>query len=110
MNVKHIEKTEKNKLKQIVKDHPNLETFLNDFSEDEKYKDLKEFLVPAINDMFNKIRAQSVMSGWYAHCLYCVTEAKKCSTVEDVISVFEKEAKLSRKRLGIKSLEIDSNT
>ena len=96
------ERIEREKLKQMIQSNPKLKAFLDAATEETGNEDLKEILMPVLQDSFDKIRMQGVQTGWYAHCLRCKEKITSCKSLDEAIKLMEDEAKKAAETLGIK--------
>ena len=102
MDKRTKERIEREKLKQMIQSNPKLKAFLDAATEETGNKDLKEILMPVLQDSFDKIRMQGVQTGWYAHCLRCQAKSASCESLDEAIKLMEDEAKKAAETLGIK--------
>ena len=102
MDKRTKERIEREKLKQMIQSNPKLKAFLEASTEETSSEDLKEILMPVLQDSFDKIRMQGVQTGWYAHCLRCKEKIASCKTLDEAIKLMDNEAKKAAETLGIK--------
>ena len=102
MDKRTKERIEREKLKQMIQSNPKLKAFLDAATEETGNEDLKEILMPVLQDSFDKIRMQGGQTGWYAHCLRCKEKSTSCKSLDEAIKLMEDEAKKAAETLGIK--------
>lgn len=103
MNKRQKERLEREKLKSIIENNPNLRKFLdaNIGALNKEDIKLKELVEPAVLDSLQKARLLGVLTGWYAHSIQCVKKIKSCNTIEEAIDVLQKEAEKAEQKLNI---------
>ena len=109
MDKRTKERIEREKLKQMIQSNPKLKAFLDAATEETGNEDLKEILMPVLQDSFDKIRMQGVQTGWYAHALRCREKIIKCKTLDEAIKLMDDEAQSTAEKLGIKVDEDGEN-
>ena len=102
MDKRTKERIEREKLKQMIQSNPKLKAFLDATTEETGNEDLKDILMPVLQDSFDKIRMQGVQTGWYGHCLRCKEKIVNCKSLDEAIKLMDDEAKKAAKTLGIK--------
>ena len=102
MDKRTRERLEREKLKQMIQSNPKLKAFLEEATEEIGNEDLKEILMPVLQDRFDKIRMQGIQTGWYAHCLRCKEKITSCQSLDEAIKLMDDEAKKAAETLGIK--------
>ena len=106
MDKRTKERIEREKLKQMIQSNPKLKAFLDAATEETGNEDLKEILMPVLQDSFDKIRMQGIQTGWYAHCLRCKEKIASCKSLDEAIKLMDDEAKKAAETLGI---QVDEN-
>lgn len=102
MDKRTKDRIEREKLKQMIQSNPKLKAFLDAATESTGNEDLKDILMPVLQDSFDKIRMQGIQTGWYAHALRCREKIIKCKTLDEAIKLMDEEARSTAENLGIK--------
>ena len=102
MDKRTKDRIEREKLKQMIQSNPKLKAFLDAATESTGNEDLKDILMPALQDSFDKIRMQGIQTGWYSHALRCKEKISGCKTLDEAIKLMDDEAKKAAETLGIK--------
>ncbi len=105
MNKREREKTEREKLKQMMNNNPKLLAFLEAAVDESNNQDLKTLIQPVLVDTFDKIRLQGINIGWHAHAMQCKKKIESCDTLEQAIELMSKEVQETADKLGIKVKE-----
>lgn len=102
MDKRTKDRIEREKLKQMIQSNPKLKAFLDAATEETGNGDLKDILMPVLQDSFDKIRMQGIQTGWYAHALRCREKIAGCKTLDEAIKLMDNEARQAAETLGIK--------
>ena len=105
MDKRTKERIEREKLKQMIQSNPKLKAFLDAATESTGNEDLKDILMPVLQDSFDKIWMQGIQTGWYAHCLRCKEKIASCKSLDEAIKLMDDEARSTAEKLGIKEDE-----
>ena len=108
MTKREKEKQEREMLKQMIKDHPKLKSFLEAATEEstENFV-LKDFLTPVLQETFDKIRMDGIIIGWYAHASRCVAKIKDCKTITEAIEIMQEDMEIANKKFNLHEYEED---
>lgn len=102
MDKRTKDRIEREKLKQMIQSNPKLKAFLDASTEETGNEDLKDILMPVLQDSFDKIRMQGIQTGWYSHALRCKEKITSCKTLGEAIKLMDDEARQAAETLGIK--------
>ena len=102
MDKRTKDRIEREKLKQMIQSNPKLKAFLDAATESTGNEDLKDILMPVLQDSFDKIRMQGIQTGWYSHALRCKEKISGCKTLDEAIKLMDNEARQAAETLGIK--------
>lgn len=108
MTKREKEKQEREMLKQMIKDHPKLKSFLEAATEEstENFV-LKDFLTPVLQETFDKIRMDGIIIGWYTHASRCVAKIKDCKTITEAIEIMQEDMEIANKKFNLHEYEED---
>ena len=105
MDKRTKERIEREKLKQMIQSNPKLKAFLDAATEETGNEDLKEILMPVLQDSFDKIRMQGIQTGWYAHCLRCKEKIASCKSLDEAIKLMVAMLKTTQLKKSIKAMQ-----
>ncbi len=101
MDKRTKERLEREKLKTMIENYPTLKIFLENVV-DNSQSDLKEVLIPVINDIIQKSRMEGVHIGFNAGLLGASKKIQNCKEVKDAVQILKNEANRIYKQIGIK--------
>lgn len=108
MTKREKERQEREMLKQMIKNHPKLKSFLEAATEEstENFV-LKDFLTPVLQETFDKIRMDGIIIGWYAHASRCVAKIRNCKIISEAIEVMQEDMEIANKKFNLHEYEED---